>query len=164
MKDKNFTWINIIFIILSVFWMGTIFYFSNKTADESNNTSDAVETAIGKATVVDFEEKSDEDLVDFLDRYRVMARKTAHVLEFALLLILFFMAMPFSISIKIRYIVAVLWTILYAISDEIHQSFIPGRTGLISDVFIDTGGALIGILVIFAFRIISVRSRRENMR
>ena len=33
---------------------------------------------------------------------------------------------------------------LYAVSDEFHQSFIPGRTPLISDVAIDTLGAALG--------------------
>ncbi len=37
---------------------------------------------------------------------------------------------------------AVLLTVLYAISDEIHQHFTPGRSPRVFDVFIDTLGAL----------------------
>lgn len=38
-------------------------------------------------------------------------------------------------------------TVLYALSDELHQSFVPDRTGRPDDVFIDALGALIGIVV-----------------
>lgn len=153
MKTKlTFTRINIVFLILAVLWMGIIFYFSNRTADESNNTSDAVETAIGKVTVDDFEQKSEEEVVSFLERYRVLIRKTAHILEFTLLCMLAFMALPFGIPVRYRLFAAGAWTLLYAISDEIHQAFIPGRTGLVSDVLIDTVGMLIGIAGILFLR------------
>jgi VanZ family protein len=36
--------------------------------------------------------------------------------------------------------------ILYAITDEIHQSFVPGRSSRVLDVGIDTLGALLGLL------------------
>ena len=39
--------------------------------------------------------------------------------------------------------------ILYAITDEIHQLFIPGRNGNVVDVLIDSCGGLIGIGVIW---------------
>ena len=158
MKEKlSFTWINIVFIILAVVWMGIIFYFSNKTADESNNHSDAVETAIGKATVDDFNQKSEEELANFVERYRVLARKTAHVLEFTLLCMLVFMALPFEILMRFRLIGAGVWTVLYAISDEIHQSFIPGRTGLLSDVLIDIGGTILGVAAIVILNLVFVK-------
>ena len=39
---------------------------------------------------------------------------------------------------------------LYAATDEIHQLFVPGRGGQIRDVLIDSSGALIGLLFVFA--------------
>ena len=36
--------------------------------------------------------------------------------------------------------------VLYAIGDEIHQAFVPGRTPLVTDVAIDALGGLLGIL------------------
>lgn len=36
--------------------------------------------------------------------------------------------------------------VLYAISDEIHQSFVPGRTPLVTDVAIDSLGGVLGII------------------
>lgn len=37
--------------------------------------------------------------------------------------------------------------ILYAASDEIHQIFVPGRAAQVKDVFIDSAGASVGILM-----------------
>ena len=42
--------------------------------------------------------------------------------------------------------------LLYAISDEVHQTLIPGRSGEVSDVILDTIGASIGILIYFQVR------------
>jgi VanZ family protein len=38
---------------------------------------------------------------------------------------------------------------LYASTDEFHQRFITSRTPLVSDVFIDTSGAVIGVIVLW---------------
>ena len=34
---------------------------------------------------------------------------------------------------------------LYAISDEVHQLFVPGRGGQVKDIVIDSAGAIVGI-------------------
>lgn len=52
---------------------------------------------------------------------------------------------------------------LYAITDEIHQLFIPGRSGQITDVLIDTAGAAAGI-GIFSFVLHLFRKKREIER
>jgi VanZ family protein len=39
-------------------------------------------------------------------------------------------------------------TVLYAISDEVHQSYVPGRHAALYDVLFDAGGALAMILLI----------------
>jgi VanZ family protein len=36
---------------------------------------------------------------------------------------------------------------LYAISDELHQSFVPGRTPSIGDVLIDGCGIILAVLI-----------------
>ena len=42
--------------------------------------------------------------------------------------------------------------ILYAISDEFHQSFSPGRTPKVTDVYIDTLGIILGVLLVILIR------------
>ena len=39
--------------------------------------------------------------------------------------------------------------LLYSASDELHQVFVPTRTGMVSDVFIDTGGGAMGLLLLW---------------
>lgn len=40
-----------------------------------------------------------------------------------------------------------LLAVLYAATDEIHQTFVPGRSGRVTDVLIDAAGAAVGVLV-----------------
>jgi VanZ family protein len=51
--------------------------------------------------------------------------------------------------------------ILYAILDEVHQIFIPGRSGEIRDVFIDSSGSGTGILAYLAVSRITKRVSRK---
>lgn len=58
-------------------------------------------------------------------------------------------------------LLALLICILYAISDEIHQIFVPGRSGEIRDVVIDSSGSSTGILV---YSIVSQIIERMNRK
>jgi len=40
-------------------------------------------------------------------------------------------------------------SLLYAVSDEIHQSFVPLREGKISDILFDSVGSLVGIFLVW---------------
>lgn len=70
--------------------------------------------------------------------------KFLHMVEYAILFFLILRATKYS-SKTTRYIFiyAFLIAVLYAISDEIHQSFVPTREGKMRDVFIDTAGIAI---------------------
>ena len=50
------------------------------------------------------------------------------------------------------YLVALLAVVIFAFSDEFHQSFVPGRNSSVIDVGIDTVGACLGMIFL---RIIS---------
>ncbi len=57
---------------------------------------------------------------------------------------------------KARYLrehAVVAWALatIYASTDEIHQTFVPGRAGMPIDVLLDSAGVLVGVLVAFAF-------------
>jgi hypothetical protein len=60
--------------------------------------------------------------------------KTLHVMEYAMLFLLYVRALK-------NFVAAFLLTILYAISDEVHQTFVPTREGKVRDVIIDAIGA-----------------------
>ena len=71
-------------------------------------------------------------------------KKGAHFTVYAVLAVLFRRALPPS-----RRIWALSWmlTVLYAASDEWHQSFVPGRHPQLTDVLIDLCGAATGLLI-----------------
>ena len=50
---------------------------------------------------------------------------------------------------------AILLCLLYAISDEVHQLFVPGRGGQVKDVLIDSAGSISGIVMYNIRKIIS---------
>ena len=77
---------------------------------------------------------SPEPTQTFLD---FILHKIFHLFEYAILFVLAYRATK-SFSF------AILYVILYAFSDEIHQSFVPTREPTLSDVFIDFIGGLLG--------------------
>ena len=81
-------------------------------------------------------------LTDALD---MVLRKLAHMFEYAVLFILF---VRLGESKKYEpwtvYLASLICVILYALTDEWHQSFVPGRIGSLTDVGIDATGAIIG--------------------
>ncbi|MFC0558414.1 VanZ family protein [Halalkalibacter alkalisediminis] len=74
------------------------------------------------------------------------ARKLVHLTAFGLLAIFFWLALEGK---EKRYLFAWLLATLYGAIDEWHQSFIPERSGLVSDVAIDSIGALLALLVVY---------------
>lgn len=69
-------------------------------------------------------------------------RKAAHITEFFILTLISFKT--FNSKKK-----SILFSVLYATSDEIHQRFTPGRGPSPSDVLIDTIGVVLGIIFIW---------------
>lgn len=72
-----------------------------------------------------------------------VARKIAHLLEYAILFLLWHRALGKGPLAKWQ---AGLIAFLYGVSDEVHQLFVPTRAPKISDIFFDLGGIFLGIL------------------
>jgi VanZ family protein len=75
-------------------------------------------------------------------------RKVAHFSEYALLLALWFRALRGRLDVDRALAAAWALVVVYAASDEFHQTFVHGRTGTPRDVLIDAFGALVAALVI----------------
>lgn len=73
-------------------------------------------------------------------------RKLAHLTEFGILAVLVWRALEPK---RMAYAGAWLFATVYAMTDEWHQSFEPGRTATPRDVAIDSCGALIALMVTF---------------
>ncbi len=79
--------------------------------------------------------------------------KTAHIAAYAILAWFWWRALaPQRQTIWPVLLTAFILTLLYGISDEIHQLFVPGRHGSVADVLFDASGALLMILLLRRFR------------
>lgn len=135
MKRKLFSW------ILVVLWMTLIFYLSHQPATESNKLSIGI-----TEKMTGIVEKTDPNIDTNIRNFNRIIRKNAHFFAYLVLGILTFNGLKDSkITGGRGFILALIICILYAISDEIHQLFIPGRSGQVMDVAIDGMGSLVGI-------------------
>ena len=87
-----------------------------------------------------------------------LIRKCAHLTEYAVLALLLWRATRHPLAAPGRSTSGWNWpearltlliVMLYASTDEFHQSFVPDRTSLASDVFIDTAGGAAGLMVLW---------------
>jgi VanZ family protein len=76
---------------------------------------------------------------------QLIVRKCAHLAEYAILSALLLRALRQHL-LAARSVAFVL-AALYAVVDEIHQSFVPSRTGSLWDVVSDTIGAILGLVI-----------------
>ena len=128
--------LRIILLILILIWMYIVFGFSKHTGETSSSLSSRIANFFTK----------DENIVRIIEP---IIRKIAHLSEYALggfLIYGFFLT--FEITSKKQIIISILLGIIYAITDEIHQLFVPGRSGQVKDVYIDSLGVILGVCVL----------------
>jgi VanZ family protein len=77
----------------------------------------------------------------------MVLKKLGHMAGYAVLLILLWQALG-STELRLAWVL----TVLYAVTDEFHQTLVPGRHGTHWDVLVDAGGALMGTLAGWAAR------------
>ena len=87
----------------------------------------------------------------------MVIRKGAHFTEYAVLAML--IANALLVCGKLRWFVPVAVSAAYAVTDEIHQYFVPGRACRLLDVGIDTCGAIFGTAV-FALVLYLTKKRK----
>ena len=73
----------------------------------------------------------------------LLAKKAGHMIGYGLLYLSWYRALMQRTDFQHRrsMLIAFTLTALYAVLDELHQSFVPGRLARITDVFIDLTGA-----------------------
>jgi VanZ family protein len=88
--------------------------------------------------------------------------KTAHLWAYAGLAVLAVRAVGGGLPCRVALRVALLAFAIaagYGISDELHQLFVPGRSGDLLDWFADASGAVVGIGACWLWGIIAFRHR-----
>ena len=137
---------------LLIVWMLVIFMFSAQNSTVSSSVSEGFSYRLFSVINPDFKTMSADEQAIFLESIMTPIRKFAH---FTLYFILGLIAAGLFVTIKNRGILlksAVSWgvCVLYAISDEIHQYFVPNRVCAIGDVLIDSSGALLSVAIFVA--------------
>lgn len=141
--------IPIIGFILMILWMLVIFFMSSRTNSELDITKSFILKIMvkifngDKFYLLDIEKQN-----AILSTYSYLVSKTAHFLEYGILCYFSFLAFIHLKKYKFRYIISVLICLVYAISDEYHQSFVSSRTPRVMDVIIDLSGAITMVLLI----------------
>ncbi|MEY8337981.1 VanZ family protein [Lachnospiraceae bacterium 62-35] len=148
---KRYIW-QMVNIGLLVLWMGVIFMFSSRTAIQSQRESSYITKRIVNMISISREVSwTMEEKIEITDSIDFYVRKAAHMSEYTLLgLLLMNVFTSFKIHLKSAGYYAFPLGIVYAISDEIHQYFVPGRACQVRDMAIDGIGVLIGIALFTA--------------
>lgn len=148
--NKRGTAAKIICWVLTAACMAAIFYFSSRTADESEQQSGFFAQLITKLFGIG-------GFSDFI------IRKLAHFTEFAGLGLLFAIALKVQTG-KAKTPAAIICSSIYAATDEIHQIFVPGRACRVLDWGIDTGGAALGALAVLLIITLSAKNKAAKSK
>ena len=134
-------------ILLVFLWMFLIFLMSSFDATESANQSNFIVNIITNIFKIE-----NIEVLSFI------IRKLAHFTEY---LILGFLTINMlnKNDISKKYLISIIFCVIYAISDEIHQFLIPGRACQIKDILIDSIGSITGI---YLYKLISKRKKSIN--
>ena len=141
-----------------------IFHFSEADGVESGEMSAGVTRFLLEHFYPDYNDLSLAEQETLLGRFHKFVRKAAHFCEFALLgflttwLLLWVSRRFISMSPWKTWLFPAAFTLLYAISDEVHQIF-TGRGSRVTDVLIDFSGALCGILLMQGVAVCIARLR-----
>src|SRR5690625_1919586 len=128
-------------VVLMLGWMVVIFYLSHQPASVSSQLS-------GKFVQLFIKVMSFLPIDIELHTVHFFIRKSAHFTAYFILGLLVMHAIKHGYGLRLQtMIISFLITIIYAISDEFHQTFIPGRSGEVRDILIDSIGSLTGISV-----------------
>ena len=156
MKDKLtivFSWVLVLITML------IIFNFSAQPGKQSSAMSEgAVVQILG--IVMDKEEITPP----VISKFQLPIRKLAHFGIYMLLGFCMISAFEktFKIKLWLNAVLSELACVLYATSDEFHQSFSENRGPSVVDVLIDSSGAIVGILMFLGVLFLYNKSLKKS--
>ncbi|MGX1901862.1 VanZ family protein [Thermolongibacillus altinsuensis] len=122
-------------------WCGLIYYFTESPLFTGEQTANVI-----KAIFHYFGIETSRPVSDGFFSWNYIVRKFAHLSVFGTLA---FFAWKAIYPHRFAWVGAWLFALAYAMFDEWHQSFQPGRTALFSDVVIDAAGAFLVLLFVW---------------
>jgi len=106
---------------------------------------------------------SSDHTVRFFGELNRLARSCAHVSEYAALFLILRWASSKTFARKSNWFhapLALIVAVFYAVTDEWHQTFVPGRTPSVGDIGLDALGAVLGLCIWSAVH--RYRARRRD--
>lgn len=145
---KNLIFKRILFLVMLALTFYIIFNFSAQDGEASGSISTKVTEFI--VNILSKVKNMDASLkLHYITKLEPIIRKLAH---FGVYTVVGFSVMglmcTFDIKNIIKFITSFMIGLTYAISDEVHQYFIPGRSARMLDVCIDSLGVLTGIFIL----------------
>lgn len=141
-------------------WCILIYTFSAESGYESANTSSHI---VNILTSILNKLNSDNLTDNTINVITFIIRKMAHFTLYYILAILVYMYfLTYSISKRKNVCYTLIFCVIIAILDEIHQYFVPGRSAAIRDVLIDGVGSSIGYICIYYIN--KLISNRKNKK
>ena len=157
--------VQILFLILTIAIMCTIFYLSSQDAESSSDTSSLLTKLAVKLLYPQYDSESDDIKREMWSKASFIVRKLAHFSIYA--------ALGFCASVTVwkRKLISaknpgvIVFGFLYAVSDEFHQSFVKGRSCEFRDMMIDTCGVTVGLIIsLILMGIIALAVKRRRKR
>ena len=169
MKKRKLIVSAVAIVLLGVLY-SVIFSFSGQDAEQSGSISTKVsQTVVEVADRLTFRHWTESVKRDLANDLEHPVRKAAHFTEYLLMAMLLFLLWTQWIPRNKRfYALIIVWVFLSAAADEFHQRFVPGRSGNLPDVLLDTCGGIFGILIclwgISVVRRIRIRRNKSTLR
>lgn len=153
----------IILGILLIIWAGTIFMFSHQGGEQSSNTSQGTVRIVLENIIPNhLTEYEKEEIIQKIEPF---IRKLAHYAVYIIGGILIYSFMnTFSMTMKRSFLFSQIIGTGYAITDELHQYFIPGRSAQISDILLDAFGVLTGIIMMILLQALYNKIKNKKSR
>ena len=134
--------------------MALIVWFSAQPAAQSKDMSGmVVQALVNMVTALLPVAQSVIEQQILIQHLHGLVRKAAHGANYFVLGCLAYQAFRLNLGIKKQgwlVVGAILFCAAFAALDEIHQVYVPGRSGELRDVMIDSGSAIVGILFCWA--------------
>ncbi len=137
--------------VLTVAWALVIFSFSAQPAEDSSKLSKSVTRQViqNLPGIRSLDAVKQKEAVDEMNSF---ARKLAHFLIYLVFgILLFLLWKSYPVTILWAFCGSIMVSAVYALTDEIHQIYVPGRKFLLLDIGIDTLGATCGMLLYWFF-------------
>jgi VanZ family protein len=140
---------------LVLFMACVIFSFSSQPAKQSNSVSKGITRKIVD-TLPQTKHKTEEQKQKIVNKINHYVRKLAHFSAFFFLGLFLLCAMMLTYSNKYSFLKILVFSaiiaLLYAISDEIHQMFVPNRGPQVKDVLIDFSGSALSFFTVLTIK------------